>query len=118
MGSFFVTGDAAVQRHAEIAERDRLHLERQTAQAEQIETVIRDAASDRDAAQLVAIAQLLAPGDWASRETWFDIAERSRGSNIEHEAAAYQRHRNMAALSVDLPLRKARQVLDLVRSWG
>lgn len=114
-------GDAAyVQRQQERQAREARIDKEQWDQGTELENLLRDAETDREAAKLVALARLLGPDDFARREdglAWVARERVGRRGNDPVYQKAMRVHERIARLSIQVPVMKARAVLALVESW-
>lgn len=114
-------GDKEWQRvQAERLEREARHEADLTARGDALEALLALAEHDRDAARLVAVAKLIRPDDFATRESFRQVVERERtgpGSNDPGRQRAAAAHERVGRVSIEYAIRLARQVLALVESW-
>lgn len=118
-GFFLVPGTPEhAARQREIAERDARHDAETRAKVAAVEATLAD--DTRDGLRLVELARLLDGESFRMREEAIEraVVERSRpGANEPSRQRANFLHEASGRRSVEYALRKARQVMALVKSW-
>lgn len=119
-GSFFLTPGTPRHeaRQIEIAEREARHDAEMEERVAAVEAALAD--DSRDGLRLVELARLLDGESFRMREGSIErtlLARSGPGANDPSRQRAIAIHDRIGRLSVEHSLRKARQVLALVKSW-
>lgn len=99
--------------------RATLHSE-QWKRGTELETLLKKAETDIEAARLIELARLIDPASFKSRENQLESVQRMRLSakgNDPSYQSVIETHERVARLNIDFAVRKAQAVLGLVRSW-
>ncbi len=93
----------------------------QWAEGTELEALLSAAATDQEAAQIVALARLLYPDDFRRREEGLEFVDQLRAGprgNDPDFQKVIRVHERVARLTIKIAVRKARAALELVRSWS